>query len=520
MRFLAGKKLLATALALAFAASTLGSAEAAMSRKPQDNLFYATSTEPLGLDPALVDDNDSGNVACNIYESLLRFKETTTEVEPCLAERWDISEDGLVYTFYLRHGVKFTDGTPFNAEAVKFNFDRQSPENMIPKMSYAPLVLGDIEKTEVVDEYTVRITLKKPSTPFLNNMAMCFSAPIASPTALKKYNNNLMEHPVGTGPYKLVAWDRGQQLILTTNEDYWGPKPKIQNVIIRIMKETSARVVAINNGEVDIINGIDSNVIDQLKAGGTSIFEAEGNNVNYMVYNCRDGYITADREVRKALAQAINVPELAQSLYKEYAAPAYSFFPTFMMGYDPNVKAVSYDPEAAKKTLAEKGIKELTILTYSNARYYNTVGGQVLAEAVQAYFDKVGVKAKIDVYDWTTFKSKLLTDKWDISFIGWVGDNGDPDNFINILASDDPIANQGLWLNPEFIKLIQDATHVPNGPERAALYQKAEAVLAEDVGVLPISHAKTLLAYRPNISGPFTHPIGLNFFHNVVKKVD
>ena len=477
MRFLAGKKLLATALALAFAASTLGSAEAAMSRKPQDNLFYATSTEPLGLDPALVDDNDSGNVACNIYESLLRFKETTTEVEPCLAERWDISEDGLVYTFYLRQGVKFTDGTPFNAEAVKFNFDRQSPENMIPKMSYAPLVLGDIEKTEVVDEYTVRITLKKPSTPFLNNMAMCFAAPIASPTALKKYNNNLMEHPVGTGPYKLVAWDRGQQLILTTNEDYWGPKPKIQNVIIRIMKETSARVVAINNGEVDIINGIDSNVIDQLKAGGTSIFEAEGNNVNYMVYNCREGY-------------------------------------------DPNVKAVSYDPEAAKKTLAEKGIKELTILTYSNARYYNTVGGQVLAEAVQAYFDKVGVKAKIDVYDWTTFKSKLLTDKWDISFIGWVGDNGDPDNFINILASDDPIANQGLWLNPEFIKLIQDATHVPNGPERAALYQKAEAVLAEDVGVLPISHAKTLLAYRPNISGPFTHPIGLNFFHNVVKKVD
>ena len=184
-------------------------------------------------------------------------------------------------------------------------------------MSYAPLVLGDIEKTEVVDEYTVRITLKKPSTPFLNNMAMCFAAPIASPTALKKYNNNLMEHPVGTGPYKLVAWDRGQQLILTTNEDYWGPKPKIQNVIIRIMKETSARVVAINNGEVDIINGIDSNVIDQLKAGGTSIFEAEGNNVNYMVYNCRDGNITADREVRKALAQAINVTELAQSLYKE-----------------------------------------------------------------------------------------------------------------------------------------------------------------------------------------------------------
>lgn len=264
MRFNAGKKVLAAALAVAFLAGTFSTAEAAMSRKPQDNLVFATSTEPLGLDPALVDDVDSGNVLCNIYESLLRFKDKSTEVEPSLAEKWDISDDGLVYTFYLRKGIKFHDGTPFNAEAVKFNFDRQSPENMIPKMSYAPLVLGDIDKTEVVDEFTFRVTLKRPSTPFINNMAMCYSAPIASPTALKKYNNSLMDHPVGTGPYKLVAWDRGQNIILTTNDDYWGPKPAVQNVIIRIMKDTSARVVALNNGEVDIINGIDANVVEQL----------------------------------------------------------------------------------------------------------------------------------------------------------------------------------------------------------------------------------------------------------------
>ena len=518
MKLFSSKTLLATAMSVVFAVSTFSAASAApMSRKPQDNLFYATSTEPLGLDPALVDDNDSGNINCNIYESLLKFKADNTEIEPSLAESWTISDDGLTYVFKLRQGVKFHDGTPFNAQAVKFNIDRQMPENLVPKMSYAPLVFGDVQSTKVIDDYTIEIKLKKRSTPFLRNMAMCFAAPIASPDALKKFNNNLMENPVGTGPYKLVAWDKGQQLILTTNEDYWGKKPAVQNVIYKIMKETSARVVALNNGEVDIINGIDANVIDQLKQGGSKIFEAEGNNVNYMVYNCRDGYLTADREVRKALAQAINVPEMVQSLYKGYATFAPSFFPTFMSGYDPNVKAVTYDPEAAKKFLAEKGIKELRILTYSNARYYNTVGGQVLAEAVQAYFDKVGVKAKVDVYDWTTFKSKLLTDKWDITFIGWVGDNGDPDNFINILAANDPISNQGLWQNKEFIEIIEKATHVADGPERIALYQKAEAVLAEDVGVLPISHAKTLAAYRPNIEGKFTHPIGLNFFDQVKK---
>ena len=515
------KTLLAAAMSVVFAAGTIASVAngAPMSRKPQDNLFYATSAEPLGLDPALVDDNDSGNINCNLYESLLKFKADNTEIEPSLAESWTISDDGLTYTFKLRQGVKFHDGTPFNAEAVKFNIVRQMPENLVPKMSYAPLVFGGVDTVKVIDDYTIEIKLKESSTPFLRNMAMCFAAPIVSPTALKKHNNNVMENPVGTGPYKLVAWDKGQQLILTTNEDYWGKKPAVQNVIYKIMKETSARVVALNNGEVDIINGIDANVIDQIKQGGSKVFEAEGNNVNYMVYNCREGYVTADREVRKALAQAINVPEMVKSLYKGYATHAPSFFPTFMAGYDPEVKAVGFNLEAAKKTLAAKGVKEIRILTYSNARYYNTVGGQVLAEAVQAYLSKAGVKATIDVYDWSTFKSKLLTDKWDLTFIGWIGDNGDPDNFINILAAEDPISNQGLWLNKEFIEIIKKATHVPDGPERVALYQKAEAILAEDVGVLPISHAKTLAAYRPGINGKFTHPIGLNFFDQVTKEV-
>ena len=519
MKFSASKVVLAASMALGLAAS-IGAADAAMSRAPQDNLFYATSTEPLGLDPALVDDNDSGNVNCNIYESLLQFKDDNTEIEPCLAESWTISDDGLVYTFKLRQGVVFHDGTPFNAQAVKFNIDRQMPENLVPKMSYAPLVFGDVVSSEVLDDYTIRITLKKPSTPFLRNMAMCFAAPIASPTALQKYNNNLMENPVGTGPYKLVAWDRGQQLILTTNEDYWGEKPAIQNVIYRIMKETSARVVALNNGEVDIINGIDANVIDQIKNAGNLIFQDEGNNVNYMVYNCRDGYITSDREVRRALAQAINIPELVKSLYKGYADYATTFFPTFMAGYDETIQPIAYDPEAAKKTLEQKGVKELKILTYSNARYYNTVGGQVLAEAIQGYLAQVGVTATIDVYDWATFKSKLLTDAWDLSFIGWVGDNGDPDNFINIFARPDANINQGLWQNEEFNALIEKGVHVKDGPERAKVYEEAERVLAEDVGIFPIAHAQNLLAYRPNIKNAEVHPIGLMFFKDVEKTVE
>lgn len=520
MKLIVGRKLLATAMAAALAASFMGVSEAAISSNPQDNLYYASSAEPVSLDPALAYDIDSGEMVCNLYEALLRFKKGNTEVEPCLAERWEVSDDGLVYTFYLRKGVKFHDGTPFNAQAVRDNFERQSPENMLPKMSYAPLVLGDVEKTEVVDDYTVRITLQRPSTPFLNNMAMPFAAPIVSPTALDKYGNDLSEHPVGTGPYKLDSWEHGKQVVLTVNEDYWGEKPSIKNVVIRPVKALADRVEAINKGEADIINGIDAKAIEQLKAGGTSIYEIEGNNVNYMFFNCREGYVAAEHDVRKAIAQAVNVPELVQNLYQNYADPAYSFFPTFMMGYDPNVKAVSYDPEAAKAYFEENGIKELKIMTYSGARYYNPAGGEALAEQVQSYLDKVGVKTTIQAYDWATFTAKLISDSWDIAFMGWVGDNGDPDNFINFLSSDDPISNRGLWFNPLFMRNIAKAVRVANGPERAELYQKAEAILAEDVGVLPISHAKSIVAHRPNISGDFVHPIGLIHFTQATKKAE
>ena len=517
MRFRYGKTLLAAALAVTFSLGCVSSANAALSRKAEDNLFFASSSEPLGLDPALVDDMDSGNLIVGMYESLLRFKPGSTEVEPSLAESWTISDDGLVYTFKLRQGAKFHDGTPFNAEAVKFNFDRQSPENLVPKMSYAPFVFGDVAKTEVLDEYTVQITLKQRQTPFLRNMAMTYAAPIASPTALKKYNNNLMEHPCGTGPYKFVVWDKGQQIILTTNEDYWGKKPAVQNVIYRIMKDTSARVVALNNGEVDIINGVDANVVEEIQKGGSQLYMREGTSTNYMFYNTREGYVTADPEVRKAISQAINVPELVKTLYKGYSDYAATYMPDVMAGNNPDIVVSEYNPEEAKKVLEQKGIKSLKIITYTNARPSNSAGGLVLAEAVQAYLAKVGVKAEINALDWNTYRAKTLTDAWDMGFTAWGSDNGDADNFINILATNDPIVNQGLWLDPEFMECINAGLRTPDGPERVALYQKAEQLIADKAPILPISHAKELMAHSSKIKGELIHMSVVRFV-NVTKE--
>ena len=191
------KNLLASVFAASLLVGSVTADAAGLSRAPQDNFFFASANDPLGLDPALVDDEEGAKILSNLYEGLLAFKPNNTDVVPCLATSWDVSEDGKVYTFHLRQGVKFHDGTPFNAEAVKFNFDRQMPENRTPKMSYAGFVFADVVKTDVVDEYTVKVTLSKNATPFLHNLAMSFAGPIVSPKALKENNNNVSLAPCG-----------------------------------------------------------------------------------------------------------------------------------------------------------------------------------------------------------------------------------------------------------------------------------------------------------------------------------
>ena len=376
----------------------------------EQTITFAQGSDPRGLDPAIVDDGESAKPMCQMYEGLLKFSDSTTEVEPCLAESWDISEDGLTYTFHLRQGVKFHDGTDFNAEAVKFNVDRQTI-NKTENMNYGDFVYGDVESCNVVDEYTVEFKMKKASTPFLNNLAMSLGAPIVSPTACEQYDNNLNEHPCGTGPYKFVRWDKSEAVVMERNEDYWGEPGVAKEIVFRTITDNSARVVALTNGEVDIIDGIDANVVEQITAAGCVLNQVEGMNINYLAYNTD---VLSDPEVRKALSQAINVPELVQSLYRGYASEATTILPSFVPGYSSDVQQVAYDPEAAAATLAEKGVTEIYMVAYTNPRPYNTATGQTLAEAIQGYWDKVGVKCTIDAYDWTTYIDKCNTGDFDV----------------------------------------------------------------------------------------------------------
>lgn len=488
-----------------------------------DTLTFAQGSDPRGLDPALIDDGESAKVICNVYEGLLKYKDNSTEVEPCLAESYELSTDKKTYTFHLRKGVKFQDGTPFNAAAVKKSIDRQLEPSVTDDMPYASFVFGSIKaktgvkEVKVIDDNTVAIELFSPQTSFLANMAMVMAAPIVSPAALEKYSNNLNEHPCGTGPYTFVKWDKGQSIVLKRNDSYWGDKAKIQNVVFRFIKENSARVIALTSGEVDAIDGIDSTVVDKITSAGDKLFNADGMNINYMAYNVTSNTFK-NADARKAFSQAINVPELVKSLYKEYATPATSILPSFMEGYSDSVKQTTFDKDAAKAALAKAGVKTINMITYSNPRPYNSIGGQVLAESIQGYLKDAGVTCNIKTYDWTTYKDVVKKGDYDICFYGWVGDNGDPDNFMNLLSDQDPSMNVARYNNADYTALIAKGLATAEGADRAAVYTDCEKKVAAENIWLPISHSKNLAAYNPSVNGFFYHQTGVTPFKNVTKK--
>ncbi|WP_122644163.1 ABC transporter substrate-binding protein [Luxibacter massiliensis] len=469
-----------------------------------DTLIFAQGADPRSLDPAFADDGESTKINTNIYEGLVQYAEKTTEIEPCLAESWDVSEDGLTYTFHLREGVKFHDGTDFNAEAVKANFERQLPGVATEDMPYAAFVFGAVKDVVADDEYTVTIHLTEQQTPFLANLAMIQGAPIVSPKALEENDNNVTKNPCGTGPYKFVSWDTEQSVVLVRNDEYWGEPANIKNVIFKIIKDNSARVIALNNGEADIIDGIDATVVDQITEAGNNVQTDEAMMTNYMAFNTTEGVFT-DKEARKAVCAAINIPELVETLYQGYDVTASTFLPTSLPGYDESIKHTEYDPEAAEKKLSELGITSVHIMTYTNPRPYNTVGGQKLAEAIQGYLSKVGVECTIDAYDWTTFKTKAQGGGYDILFAGWGGDNGDPDNFMNLLASTDPSLNYSHFANEKYNELIAKGVVTPVGDERSAIYTECEQILAEEEPILPISHANFMCGVSSKVDGFFYH---------------
>ena len=477
------------------------------------SLTYGVRTESLGLDPALAS-SDPGTIMSQMYEGLLKFNADCTDVEPCLAEDWSVSDDGLTYTFTLRQGVKFHDGTDFNADAVVRSIERQLEPNRTDDMAYASFVFGSestgtgVASVEKTGDYEVVLHMRAASTPFKMNLAMLFGAPIVSPTALDEYDNNLNEHPCGTGPYKFISWSKGENVQMETFEDYWDKEhmPQCSPIVYRFIPEPSSRVTALSNGEVDIIDGVDPAMIDQVEQnGGVGVIE-DASSLNYMAFNM-ESEIFSNLEARTAFCQAINIDEMVETLYGEYSTVAHSCMPESMAPYAQDLERPAYDPDAARETFANLGVTNITMLTYTNAQDYNVVNGQNLAETLQGYLAEVGVDMEIVAYDMATYKNRQQTDYYDVCLAGWLSDNGDPDNFMNLLATSAGTQNIAHYSNPEYDALIVEGLGTPAGDDRDAVYLQCEEIVARDLPWMVISHGVSLGATSAAVDGYNVNPL-------------
>ncbi|HWQ41624.1 MAG TPA: ABC transporter substrate-binding protein [Desulfosporosinus sp.] len=490
----------------------------------EKTVVFARGADSISLDPVMIEDGESAKVVANIFDTLVRYKEGSTEVEPSLATEWTTSTDGKEWTFKLRKGVKFTDGTPFNAEAVKFNVERQLPPNPTADMPYADFTLGMVDKVVAVDENTVKFILKTPYAPFLLNLAMSLSAPIGSPTAIKKFGKDFGSNPVGTGPFVFAGWEKDSKITLTANKDYWDGKPKIDKLIFEVVKENSVRANKLMAGEADIIDGIDPNDVERLKGDAKLNFSTSpGMNINYMGLRA-DRKPFNDPKVREAISMAINREEMVKSLYKGNAVVANGPLPSILFGYDKDLKPYAYDPVKAKQLLKEAGYDNnlsFELISYPNPRPYNVVGGDSLATAIQGYLKQVGVTVNITSAAWKEHKENVKNGKAEAFLYGWTGDNGDPDNFLYALLHSSQIGNGRLndakYNNPEYDALLMKAQQSSDKSERIKDYTAAQEILVKDAPWVFISSSMDMAAASKSISGFKIHPTGVYFLRTLDK---
>ncbi|MDM5336728.1 ABC transporter substrate-binding protein [Fictibacillus enclensis] len=489
-------------------------------------MIYGRGGDAVGLDPAHETDGESFIVTEQVFETLTGYKKENTDVVPELAKSWDISKDGLKYTFKLEKGVKFQDGTDFNADAVVKNFERWVNGDAAKFPYYASMFGGFkndpgqvIKEVKALDDSTVEFTLKRPQAPFLKNLAMSPFA-ISSPAAIDKYGDKYGEHPVGTGPFKFKEWKRGDTISVVKNDKYWKKGlPKLDGVTFKVIKDNSARLNALTKGEVDLIDGVNPSDIDKIKSDkNLQIFERPSMNVAYFGFNTEKAPFNK-KEVRQAISHLVNKDDLIKNFYNGTAEPAITPLPSSIAGQNKDVKDYAYDEAKAKELLKKAGYPngfKMDLWAMPVSRPYMP-NGQKIAEAIQANLAKVGIKANIVTFEWGTYLEKLRKGEAPAFLIGWTGDNGDADNFLYTLLDKDTIDsnNYSRYKSEPVHKLLIEAQSTADEAKREELYKKAQEIIHEDAPWVPLVHAKPQLAGVSTIKGFYPHPKGSQSFVDV-----
>ncbi|MDR1798944.1 MAG: ABC transporter substrate-binding protein [Bifidobacteriaceae bacterium] len=518
---------------------------------PNSVFVFGGSADPVALDPALVTDGESIRVANQIFESLMGYKEGSAEVEPRLATGYTQSEDGLSYTFTLREGVKFHDGTDFNADAVCYNYDRwfnwtgtMQQQNI---SNYYQLIFEGFKTSDNPDlqdplyascttngDFEATITLTRPYGGFIAVAGTIWLA-IQSPDAMKQYDADNVEaeegsdvrygeyataHPCGTGPFKFDSWEKGQQVTLVRNDDYWGDKAKVAKVIIRNVGDATARMQALQSGEIDAYDMVSPGDLAGLEGAGFQLVPRQPFNILYLGMD-QNTEIFKDVRVRQAFNYGIDKEALIAQVLPAGSEAATLFYPPASAGYAEALEAVNaevqytYDPDKAKELLEEAGVMGQTIDFY----YPTGTSRPYMPNPEEIY---VALKSQIEALGMQVNGIPL---KWSPEYLEQV--KAVEGHSMFIVGSTSSTSSPGLEVffgtyniewgfnNQEIFDLVTSAKGQATAAETDTAYAAASVAIALDPPGVPVAHVPVTVALAPNISGYITYPTGSEIYNKV-----
>jgi len=500
------------------------------------SLAVCTEASPEGFDVVQYTSAVTADAAGEtLFNRLLAFKPGTTELEPSLAQRWEISDDGLTYTFHLRPDVPFhrtgyfTPSRTMNADDVLWSFQRQldpkHPWHESAARGYGffdSMGLGElIERVEKLDELTVRFTLTRPEAPFLANLAMPFtsiySAEYGDQLLAAGKQGQLNAQPIGTGPFVFGRYQKDAQIRFKANPDYFEGKPELDNLIFAITLDPNVRLQRVRANECQLALYPKPQDVAQIRQDANlAVDEIDALLTTYVAINTTRKPLD-DARVRQAINLAIDKPSLLGAVFGPGAAsPAVLPYPPTLLGYNHDIQGWPHDPERARALLAEAGVKDLRIDLFIRNGSSPTIPNPALAaQMMQADLARAGITLTIRSLEWGELLKRAKAGEHDLVLLGWAGDNGDPDNFLSpnlSCAAAETGENQARWCDPTFEALIGKARAASDPADRAPLYEEALAVFHRQSPWIPLAHPRLFNVRRTTVEGYTISPMSNNNF--------
>ena len=472
------------ALSIVFGSMTAFAAE--------DTMNVATYADLRVLDPLPSSDNVTANVLLQMFENLF-YIAPDASLQPMLAESWE-QPTPTTYLIHLKQGVKFHNGEEATAEDVKFTLDRAKS----PLGATAHALIKDMESVEVVDKYTVKITLSRPVTPFLYALGESWAG-IVNKKAVTE--GDPVSQPVGTGPFKYVTWKKADRITLERFEDYHGKKPNFKNLVIRSVPEASSRTIELQSGAADVATNIHFSDFKRIEEDPKlNLLRAPTNRVEYIILNCADSSPLKDARIRRAIKMALDIPAMQHGVFRGVGSVTGSPIPPGMK-YSLKDKAPMpvQDIDGAKALLKEAGAEKLK-LTLVAFEHKERMDG---ATIIQSMLSEVGIDVQIKVMEMGAFYVALEKKEFDIAMSGWGNNLPDAEYFFGRVLHSKGIGghNYGSYSNPKLDELLDLGLTTPEGPERAKIYEDIQWLLLDENPLIFWSVGEVIVGTSKKVQG-------------------